>query len=845
MPWWLGRLKLPSSAAAVAGVQHQQHRRQQQVFETAHQSQASQEAMSKQDPEVELGHKLDLICIESLKSHFYGAGIAVAVSVNEEIKFRKAFGIKDFENFVPAEEVDDFTVEVQSVTKPFTAHCWMKYMEDHCCDWNSHSILSVVSDYPRFQYVPVANTILGCEDYLKIDTLSLEDDDGPVLLGPKHLLTHMSGLSRQWYCESQHYFKSASEGFRATKSFYRLLEHQPVTSCEYSNAGYKLIGVMLERLLPKSYENYMWEQLAMLNMTHTNVNHNGEISIGEHYPGYGGWKDDKMLGKMMRRCATVKNLSLNLAASGMISNVDDLDRFGNIHGRMYKQAFVDRKAQQDIQDPLERLPLSIEKIKMQHDTFSTDGNYDDEEFDCQGAGFEVQREIKSNVLNRRRLKLRLKHDGLGYGSRAFLSVSFHELDMDRDDADNEEDKQLFRRQLEPKEFEPGTISRCKPHQPSRAECVTWWELPPDCHTWVRGWDAYRRKRMQAELRRFTKIQDNYYHNALIYLCLMARTRDREAYYRYSSRLQNLLDYRGRYAKACERRVWSLERMLFRRLIYEHRRICRGEGDSMSRTHTNNLQMEANLFKENYSKPLIDEFQQSGDRFKAVERSFQELNASLSNQSTSWTDSLNAFQYQDEARCYDIRQPYNVLSSDWTRMQYSIRNDPGEDGHRLDDIELNTSDSCACPDFKELALKYVSYNGILPNDDGMGDGGDLSAEGRRAGEIVLHNVSDINHGHKGQSFGPEWSMRNGQRHYYHLDLDRRQKTYDEVESEFDTDIPPSWFRPHGSLRPPKKRRKLCVKVNRIVVSIVCNLREFRIQELGRMLDDAVAEHYFDS
>ena len=67
---------------------------------------------------------------------------------------------------------------------------------------------------------------------LQIDTLSLEDDDGPVLLGPKHLLTHMSGLSRQWYCESQHYFKSASEGFRATKSFYRLLEHQPGENSE-------------------------------------------------------------------------------------------------------------------------------------------------------------------------------------------------------------------------------------------------------------------------------------------------------------------------------------------------------------------------------------------------------------------------------------------------------------------------------------------------------------------------------------------------------------------------------------------------------------------------------------
>lgn len=261
--------------------------------------------------------------------------------------------------------------------------------------------------------------------------------------------------------------------------------------------------------------------------------------------------------------------------------------------------------------------------------------------------------------------------------------------MDRDDADNEEDKQIFQRQLEPREFESGTISRCKPHQPSRTNCMTWWELPQDAHVWIRGWDDYRQKKMRAELERFTQFQDNYYHNALIYLCLMASTRSHERYYHYSSRLRNLLDYRGRYARACELKVSRLERMLFRRLIYEHRQLCRGEGEVMSGMYTNHLQDLANSFKETYSKPLVEEFKRSEDRFKAVERSFRQLNDSFLNQNTRWTDSLNALQFQNEARGYDIRQPYNILSSEWTRIQHSIRNDPGEDGNRF--VVVSTGD----------------------------------------------------------------------------------------------------------------------------------------------------------
>ncbi len=65
--------------------------------------------------------------------------------------------MKDFENFVPAEEVEDFKVPIYSVSKPITAFCWMKYMEDNNLNWESHDLYSVVSDLPRTGYLEIVN----------------------------------------------------------------------------------------------------------------------------------------------------------------------------------------------------------------------------------------------------------------------------------------------------------------------------------------------------------------------------------------------------------------------------------------------------------------------------------------------------------------------------------------------------------------------------------------------------------------------------------------------------------------------------------------------------------------
>lgn len=98
------------------------------------------------------------------------------------------------------------------------------------------------------------------------------EETNPVTI--RHLLDHTSGLSdlRLW-----HFFSTSSEPDTPLSEFYlknpKVLQiyQKPGESFSYSNMGYTIIGMLIEKITNQSYENYLdnnlLKQIGMLNST--------------------------------------------------------------------------------------------------------------------------------------------------------------------------------------------------------------------------------------------------------------------------------------------------------------------------------------------------------------------------------------------------------------------------------------------------------------------------------------------------------------------------------------------------------------------------------------------------
>jgi CubicO group peptidase (beta-lactamase class C family) len=165
----------------------------------------------------------------------------VLVCKNGKIVFEKAYGYQDIENKI--ENTPNTIFQVGSMTKQFTAAVILKLAEQH-----KLSIDDKISKYfPNFKR--------GNEITIK------------------NLLTHTSGLSeifRDTFFlkenKQKHISKEKLLSFFIDKPFY----FDPGTQYSYCNSGYILLGLIIEKVSGKSYEQMVRDFiLKPLKMTHS------------------------------------------------------------------------------------------------------------------------------------------------------------------------------------------------------------------------------------------------------------------------------------------------------------------------------------------------------------------------------------------------------------------------------------------------------------------------------------------------------------------------------------------------------------------------------------------------
>jgi CubicO group peptidase (beta-lactamase class C family) len=162
-------------------------------------------------------------------------GCAAAVSLNGEVVFEKAFGLADLEHNVPNTTQTIF--ESGSVAKQFTAASLVLLQQD--------GKLSL--DDPVRKYIP-----------------ELPDYGSPLTI--RHLLNHTSGI-RDWGAVMS--LTGAGRGDRVINqdlaldviTHQRALDFTPGSEYSYSNSGYNLAAIIVERVSKQKFPAFVEERL--------------------------------------------------------------------------------------------------------------------------------------------------------------------------------------------------------------------------------------------------------------------------------------------------------------------------------------------------------------------------------------------------------------------------------------------------------------------------------------------------------------------------------------------------------------------------------------------------------
>ena len=169
-------------------------------------------------------------------------GLAVLVAQDGKILFEKGCGLADRERHVPVSPQTTFLIA--SITKQFTAAAILKLQEE--------GKLSV--DDKLSKYIP---------DFPRGNEVTL-----------RHLLTHTSGIHS--YTEKPGFLNDMTNA-TTTEAIIEAMKKDPYdfdpgTKWRYDNAGYRLLGYIVEKVSGQSYGDFLRENFFQpLGMTNTGV----------------------------------------------------------------------------------------------------------------------------------------------------------------------------------------------------------------------------------------------------------------------------------------------------------------------------------------------------------------------------------------------------------------------------------------------------------------------------------------------------------------------------------------------------------------------------------------------
>jgi CubicO group peptidase (beta-lactamase class C family) len=215
---------------------------------------------------------------------------SVLVAEKGEVIYKKGFGLANMEWNIPNQS--DTKHRLGSITKQFTSMLIMQLVEEG----------KLKLDVPISTYLP---------DYSK--------SNGDIIT-IHHLLTHSSGTPN--YTSFPGFFRDVSRDPYTPEQFVSFfadstLAFKPGERYAYSNSGYFLLGVIIEKVTGKSYEQVLKDNITIpLKMNNTGYDHHGTI-LEKRATGY------EKNGSNYRNAAYL-DMSIPYAAGSLYSTVEDL-----------------------------------------------------------------------------------------------------------------------------------------------------------------------------------------------------------------------------------------------------------------------------------------------------------------------------------------------------------------------------------------------------------------------------------------------------------------------------------------------------------------------------------------
>ncbi len=222
-------------------------------------------------------------------------GVAVLVVHNGQAVFRRGYGVTDLRTYHPIDEQTNF--RLASFTKQFTATCIMLLVHDGKLRYDDH----LTNIFPEFPAYGKAITV-------------------------RNLLNHTSGLPDYEDILEKQYPNTPDNKIPQIHDarVLKLLEQQtkgkfpPGSKWEYSNSGYAVLAMILEKVSDKRFGEFLQERIFKpLKMTNTLAYEKGKNEVPHRAYGHtkvnGAWRETDQ-----------SSTSAVLGDGGIYSSLDDL-----------------------------------------------------------------------------------------------------------------------------------------------------------------------------------------------------------------------------------------------------------------------------------------------------------------------------------------------------------------------------------------------------------------------------------------------------------------------------------------------------------------------------------------
>jgi len=254
----------------------------------------------------EYGKKIDSLIQKAVQLNRFNG--TVLVSKKGKIVYEKAYGYQNVEKNI--RNTSNTIYQIGSTTKEFTAAVILKLIENH----------QLSLDDKLSNYFP---------DFIRGNEITI-----------KHLLTHTSGIYEILRDPNAFNGGTQPRSKEQMLSFFinKPLDFDPGTQYSYCNSGYMLLGLIIEKVTGKSYEQVVKDFiLKPLGMKHTGFDFVG-LQSPDKAVGYSKYTNT------IKEAAVPWDSTATYSAGSLYSTVEDLYRWHNglLNYKVYNKSSLEK-----------------------------------------------------------------------------------------------------------------------------------------------------------------------------------------------------------------------------------------------------------------------------------------------------------------------------------------------------------------------------------------------------------------------------------------------------------------------------------------------------------------------